>query len=597
MRTGLYVNNKKEQCGVYEFGKGIGNLLATSAKYKFHYCECDSFDELKNVYRKVKPDIIIYNYHPTTMAWVERKNRFSVPITFRFQAVHVGTIHEVYQQAADEANNSIFDFHIAPDPTLLLKNQLVYKTGRLLPIYPKYSEDNNIIPVIGSFGFATAGKGFEKIIIQVQKEFNEAVIRLNIPFSTFCDNNGARAIKLAQECKELIYKKTIDLQINHDYLEDEELISFLSANSINVFLYDEQDNRGISSATDWALAAGRPVAISKSKLFRHLLTSTPSICVENSNLKSILANGVIPLQPIWREFSAETILWEYERILEDVLKKKNNFFTKKRTILRFYLKKILKKTGFIKDEKPLHHNVWTKINDEYISREEGKPVPGYSPVTLPPDSSLNKILNNNERLIYKPTIEFLCKQFPEFIAKKIPEANVQQAFVLDTTVRLSNSFNKPKILAVGSFEDTAVEALKTLNFQIDDIDPILNYDLGTFITKPNITSASYDIVVSTSVIEHVENDTQFVKDIAYLLKKDGVAILTCDYKDQYKVGDDIPEVDYRFYTQKDIKERLMKAIPDCLLIDEPEWDCEKPDFYLAGRYNYTFASIVFRKIK
>jgi hypothetical protein len=39
----------------------------------------------------------------------------------------------------------------------------------------------------------------------------------------------------------------------------------------------------------------------------------------------------------------------------------------------------------------------------------------------------------------------------------------------------------------------------------------------------------------------------------------------------------------------------MKAIPRCRLVNTPEWDCEHPDFILAEKYNYTFASIVVQK--
>ena len=69
-------------------------------------------------------------------------------------------------------------------------------------------------------------------------------------------------------------------------------------------------------------------------------------------------------------------------------------------------------------------------------------------------------------------------------------------------------------------------------------------------TKPNVKKQSFDIIISTSVIEHVEDDEKFIEDIAYLLKKGGYAILTCDFNDYYKKGDDIPDGDYRFYTKK-----------------------------------------------
>jgi SAM-dependent methyltransferase len=180
------------------------------------------------------------------------------------------------------------------------------------------------------------------------------------------------------------------------------------------------------------------------------------------------------------------------------------------------------------------------------------------------------------------------------MGRKIPEANVQQAFVLDTVYGIISKIESPKILCVGSFEDTASEFLKVLGFDVEEVDPMLNYDLETFATKPTTIKGSYDAIFSTSVIEHVERDDEFLMLISDLLKPAGIAVLTCDYCDTYKTGDPKPSVDYRFYTQKDIKERLLPGLVDCSLVDKPQWDCSNPDFYYAG-LNYTFATIVLNK--
>ena len=592
MQKILYVNHKKKQCGVYEFGREIATILSSSKKYSFKYCECDSYKELKENYKNFSPDIIIYNYHPTTLGWVNpysRFNKFNKAVTFKMNAIHVCTMHEVYQEMADRATNKIFDYHIAPDSTLLLKNSLVYKTGRLLPKKAEYVKNISKVPIIGSFGFATPGKGFEKIVELVQKEFDEAIINFNIPYASFGDTDGISAKKLAIECKNLIKKPGIELRINHDYLDKEQLLNFLSGNTINVFLYDDQINRGISSTVDWALAAGRPIAISRSELFRHLFHCRPSICIDNNSLKTIIDNEVTPIQHLWQEYNSETLLWEYERIIDDIRQKEKH---KSLSNIGYYFSRIKKRFGLNNDNS---NNIWTKSNDKFTYQHQLNI--GYTPIDIPDHSSLNRILDNDARNRYKPTIDFFSRYLPDIIAKKIPEANVQQAFVFDTAVRLSNKSLNCKILAVGAFEDTAAEGLKLLNYNIDEIDPILNYDLDTYISKPGVKPSTYDIIISTSVIEHVPNDEQFVKDIAFLLKKGGYGILTCDYNDKYKPGDDIPVVDYRFYTQKDFNERLMKAIPDCQLIDTPKWECENPDFYLAGKYNYTFASFVFQKVR
>ncbi len=118
--------------------------------------------------------------------------------------------------------------------------------------------------------------------------------------------------------------------------------------------------------------------------------------------------------------------------------------------------------------------------------------------------------------------------------------------------------------------------------------------MNVFFHKPTTIRNSYDIIFSTSVIEHVRDDELFITQIAELLAPGGTAVLTCDYNDQYKPGDRIPQEDFILYTQRDFKERFMPLLKNCSLVDAPNWDCPNPDFLYAG-CRYTFAGFVFRK--
>lgn len=577
----LFINNIDQQCGVYQFGKNVAKAIQKSQKYNIIYKECSDSKEFNIILKEIKPSCVIYNYHPSTLHWA-RRNAFWVTIP------QVAMIHEVYQQVADAANDFVFDYHIGPDPTLLLKNPIVFKTGRIIP---EYSNSFKLpeIPTIGSFGFGTNGKGFEKIIQLVQNEFDNAIIRLNIPFASIGDPNGIIAKKIASECQNIVTKEGIKLQISHDFLDENALLDFIAQNTINVFMYDKNNKRGISSVIEYALAVDRPIAISDSEMFRHLFDAPKSIVLPQTSLKEIISNGLEPLLPFKIEYTKENLVWEYERIIGEVLAR-----GRKRGSISKFWQNGLSKTIF-KNRKSKYFS-WA-INDE-----GKKVIPSYKTknknfIDISTDKSLifNRILDNEAREIYKPVIEQMWEYSPEILKKKIPEANVQQAFVLDTAVKLSRKFNNPKFLAVGSYEDTAVQILKILGYDVSETDPVVNYDLHTFLTKPSQIGKKFDIIVSTSVIEHVPDDIQFCKDIALSLNPGGVAIITCDYNDQYKVGDLIPKVDCRWYTQKDIKDRIMSSIPDCKLIDEPQWDCPNPDFLLVNKYRYTFASIVFQK--
>jgi SAM-dependent methyltransferase len=181
------------------------------------------------------------------------------------------------------------------------------------------------------------------------------------------------------------------------------------------------------------------------------------------------------------------------------------------------------------------------------------------------------------------------------MGKKIAEANVQQAFILDTVCRNLKNYKKPKLLCVGCYEDTASMYLRKIGVNVEEIDPLINYYLQEFTEKPSTELNSYDIVFSTSVIEHDPDDESFIKCIYDLLSPGGIAVITCDYNDQWSLGKLKPEVDARLYTQYDLKERLIRLMPGCEFLDIPNWDCPNPDFLFLGKYRYAFASFVVKK--
>lgn len=216
--------------------------------------------------------------------------------------------------------------------------------------------------------------------------------------------------------------------------------------------------------------------------------------------------------------------------------------------------------------------------------------------SIPDVTSFNRILDNTARSQYDSAIKELYQLAPKMMARKIPEANIQQAFVFDTVKKFTVTLPSPKILCIGCYEDTAAAALNRLGYRMDEIDPAINFDLGEFFNKASTIKGSYDIIFSTSVLEHVQNDGTFLIQIAELLAPGGVAILTCDFNDQFKPGAPLPKENFRFYTQKDLKERIPPLLKNCSLLDAPQWNCPNPDFTYAN-CRYTFATFVFRKNK
>jgi FkbM family methyltransferase len=796
----LIVSHTQKKCGVYQYAVNFAEALKKSKKYSFIYTECSSSEELFAVAGTVKPVAVIYNYHPATLPWLKTE------IIKKINAVAIGIIHEVTQQVSDSLNNDLFQYHIAPDPTLLANNPIVLKTSRLIPPYDVIHKLPEVT-TIGSFGFGLEGKGFDRLLSTVQDEFDEAIVRLHIPLSDFADPEGVQAKATAKRCQDLIFKPGIKLVLSHAFLGHDQLLDFLGQNTLNAFFYDKYEGRGISSVIDYALAVKRPIAVTKSTMFRHIIDSTPSICIEDTSLRQIIQNGIGPLLPFYGAWNESSFILDCEQIVQKVLIKESsigfdistavitdansptiehelgekdisssqnkrisffqtsigNYFlptdvstdiivndikagkifeeeivnaakeyiTEDSTVLDvganfgqmtllfselvgergcvftfeaddfvFWLleKNIaannrrniisIGKAVYDKSDQEMFYplptferfgsygsygldpkaedgrkvktiaiddlNIQTPISfmkidvqgsdlfvlrgaietikkhqmpiifeyekqfdqefntslDDYlefvdlISYRVEKIinsinfliVPKKSPyIGIPNVTSFNRILDNAARSQYSSVINKLFKLAPEMLERKIPEANIQQAFVLDTVLKFASKLESPKILCVGSFEDSAAASLKRLGYEIEEIDPVLNHSLDQYFYLPSTIKGSYDIVFSTSVLEHVQNDELFVIQIADLLASGGTAVLTCDYNDQYQIGDPVPQEDVRFYTQKDFTQRLLPLLKHCSFVDTPQWDCENPDFTYGGIYHYTFATLVFQK--
>jgi len=207
--------------------------------------------------------------------------------------------------------------------------------------------------------------------------------------------------------------------------------------------------------------------------------------------------------------------------------------------------------------------------------------------------NLNKILTDQDREDYAPRVKQMFQELPEMMLRKIPRANVQQAFAIETVIDEIKSKNTTlDMLCVGAHEDTALAYLEKKEYDIEKIDPVLNIDLTTFAQG---TNKKFDIIFSVSVIEHVQDDEQFVEEICSLLKKDGLAVLTCDFKDNYIAGDPLIDTCCRFYTKYDLCVRLQDILlkNNCALTNNPTLDAP-PDF-IMGNFIYNFATFVFRK--
>jgi len=321
----LVVNHKVKNCGVYQYGKRFSSILTSEkhiesdSKYTYSYLEADTELELRSCIDKYTPDIIIYNHLTGTMPYVDKH----IVSEFRKMKILQGTIvHNV-------GYSTFFDFYLHQDPNFIDidHNYHIFRplfdntgTNSVQKIYHETLERNCI--KIGSFGFGFNVKRYDELCSIVNRQLSkkdfQVVINLHLTLSHFCDN--AQMLQdVIRSCKNQITSKNIELNVTTNFITDEEVLSFLNDNDLNVFLYHNYGGyNGISSVIDYALSSSRPFAVCKSNMFSHVNSVTPSICIEDSSLEDILKNGRKSIDHLAEKWSQKNFKKRLDQVLEKV---------------------------------------------------------------------------------------------------------------------------------------------------------------------------------------------------------------------------------------------------------------------------------------
>jgi hypothetical protein len=153
----------------------VFGALTRPKNITWQYLECDGADAALSLVKSERPDIVVLNHHPATMGWAA-SSRWGDD-----GAVVFSIFHEANQDAADRLKASFFDFLLCPDPTLLPRNPIIVPVPRVTTDYDMAAIEPPELLTVGSFGFATHGKGFDRLCAEVNAECDQACIRLNIP--------------------------------------------------------------------------------------------------------------------------------------------------------------------------------------------------------------------------------------------------------------------------------------------------------------------------------------------------------------------------------------------------------------------------------
>lgn len=302
--------DQKYHCGIGIKGKLITEILHKSSKYNFISCFIDNNTDLEKYIIDYKPKAIFYNYHETTTPWLN--DPF---LRIKYSNVHHVLIHYDIHQKLVDAFKPFNQFkYLLTDDDTLVGNDNVFVVPRSIPIDNFSSKYIHSIPKIGFQGFAIQHKNIPLIARTVNNEFDEAILRLHIPFSYYGTRENIQHI--LDDVYKQITKPCIKIEVSHDFLTDEEIVKWLSENTVNCYFNDYLDGAGIASSPDYAISARRPIAITKSHQFRNMWNLSPSIIIGENTLKQIIENGTKPLEPLYEKYSHKNLISAYEKICD-----------------------------------------------------------------------------------------------------------------------------------------------------------------------------------------------------------------------------------------------------------------------------------------
>jgi len=320
----LFLNHKIQSCGVYQYGLRIFNILQKSNTNTYLYKEIENYSEYINITNVVLPEVIIYNYHVSTMSWLNNNNILK-------NIINIGIPHET--------NGNMFDSILSIDPNepetyniFNIPRPIYENVDKLLYNYKitnKKIEEfiNDIegaeVPIFGSFGFGFTNKGFDKIIHIINEQYNRAIIKLIITYAHFDANKENNINTVSKLCNSINKKPGIKLMITHTFLTNEEVLLFLTTNTCNIFLYDKLEKRVISSVIDYAISVNKPFIISDSYMFRNIYSD--DICVYKTNIRDAIEHSKKRLPNLLEKYSNKNLIDKIENII-NILKNQKNIF-------------------------------------------------------------------------------------------------------------------------------------------------------------------------------------------------------------------------------------------------------------------------------
>lgn len=584
-RVLIVTRGPRPGCGFFQLGLHLENILCEQNDGPIRYSH--SFVEsVKDIFSQLTTnsyDALVINGNDTTLPFARRKNLKSISIPI----IKFGG--DTTQRLGNDFSRKHYDYWLVEDDNYVIYNPYVFKVFRAsYPYVEKEVKQDEVKYDIASFGLALPGKGFNKVLEYAHKLGKKTVL-LHMPKSDYLDMDGVIQKDLSNELRKLADELAIDLTITNQLLEKNQLVAHLSTARELFFLYEKDRGQGaqLSGVLEYAFATRKPVYLSGSAMFRHALFYSPiTLRIEyrlGDKFKE-LAEGGNNYQSILESWTKENFRWQFDNSINKIVmhyqdggKYKALQMLKKEGVTA--VRKILEKLKLY--HSPLQRYYYdSNVHDHALGWNlDARSI------------TFNRLLNKMSVGEFTREIEFFREVCPDLIAKKNKDALSQYALFLKYLVSKKIQLSELKILCIGSYEDLLTLTLKRLGVFVEEVDPNINFTLEEFISKPTEKDKKYDIIFSISVLEHVEDDIEFLRTCEEKLSIGGVQFHTFDFLESPEF---IPSTHFRMYSRKSIS-LIDTALSRSRMYGAQDYSNARYDFFY-NQLHYCFASIFFERI-
>jgi hypothetical protein len=244
---------------------------------------CTQEHEVENML-STQPDVAVYNFYPNAvlpfLTAMDLKNRW--PATKHLYMLHEFGANPMLTGGFPHDN--LFSAVVVTDPSSVGHTDDCTWFATVRPL-PSKGENMPLVDAlskslsVGCFGFAFDNKSFPWTIQRCYEAWagkTDVTLRFHLTNATFTGPYTAEQAHADNQSTvdRLNTKYDVDWSYvgTSHFISNEELVTWLAENTLNVLGFQRNSGRGISSTIDYLVASGAPMAlINYSDQFRHVL--------------------------------------------------------------------------------------------------------------------------------------------------------------------------------------------------------------------------------------------------------------------------------------------------------------------------------------